>query len=384
VVRDGDRRLLAEPVEVEQRPALALAQLVERQLDAVVAERDRGPGPGAAGPDRRLLEEVEDDVGDPLGLLDVDEVAGAVEGDEATAGRQVVLDVLGLRAPAHQLGDHAEHGQHRHAQQGQAPHGPLGPPGAEAAHAHGGVDLPAPAVVVVAGADGDQVAQPLGREAGVHAPAAGGQLVDGAGLAHVVDGAAADVEPRREVAGQHLGALVVGHLGDGPARREAVEVDELRDPVGQRAGHLEEQRAALGVAHDGERVGAEGGEDGGGVADVGVPGVEGGVLGVAVAALVPGDHPPAGLGEERREDVEGAGEVEAAVEEGERRRGLPAPLVDGDAQAVGVDLSDPVRWAGTRELAVAGLVFVRSQLGHRSSLGRLPCTGTGSGAWPSP
>ena len=65
--------------------------------------------------------------------------------------------------------------------------------------------------------------------------------------------------------------------------------------------------------------------------------VQGGALAVAVAPLVPGDDPPAGVGEQRREQVEGGGEVEAAVGQEQRAAVRVAPLVDGDGRAVGID-----------------------------------------------
>ena len=96
------------------------------------------------------------------------------------------------------------------------------------------------------------------------------------------------------------------------------------------------------------------------VAEVGLPVVERGVLGVAVAAVVPRHDAPAGVGEQRREHVEGAGEVEAAVGEQERRRRLVAPLVHGDGQPVAVDGALPVGPPG------AG---IGDRLGHRAA----PC-----------
>jgi hypothetical protein len=102
------------------------------------------------------------------------------------------------------------------------------------------------------------------------------------------------------------------------------------------------------VAHHGDRVLADAVEHGQGVAYVGVPGVELGVLGVAVAALVPTHDPVACIRQERGKDVEGAGEVEAAVGQ-QKRRGLElAPLVDGETQPVGVHLAGAVRCADSR------------------------------------
>ena len=61
------------------------------------------------------------------------------------------------------------------------------------------------------------------------------------------------------------------------------------------------------------------------------------MVGIAVAAMVPGDDAPAGFGEERCENIEGASEIGAAVDE-EKRRGIErAPLANGDTDAEGTD-----------------------------------------------
>ncbi len=61
------------------------------------------------------------------------------------------------------------------------------------------------------------------------------------------------------------------------------------------------------------------------------------MVAVAVAAVVPTDHPPAGIGEQRGEPVERAGEVEASVSEHQGRCVGVAPFVEGDADASRVD-----------------------------------------------
>ena len=85
-----------------------------------------------------------------------------------------------------------------------------------------------------------------------------------------------------------------------------------------------------------------------------------------MAALVPGDDPPAGVGQQRGEHVERAGEVEAAVEERQRGRVGAAPLVDGNADAVGVDVAHPVGRARARMVDVLDLLLC-GHLRHRSS-----------------
>jgi hypothetical protein len=78
-------------------------------------------------------------------------------------------------------------------------------------------------------------------------------------------------------------------------------------------------------------------EHGCGVAQIGVPRVEVGVLAVAVTAMVPADHSPPGVGEVRGEEVEGSGEIEATVRHDQRRCVGVAPLVEGEPNAVGVE-----------------------------------------------
>ena len=75
----------------------------------------------------------------------------------------------------------------------------------------------------------------------------------------------------------------------------------------------------------GDRVGRHRVEHRHRVPQVGLPVVERGVLGVAVAAVVPRHDAEPGVGQDRREHVEGAGEVHAAVGEEDRRRAPRRP-----------------------------------------------------------
>ena len=190
----------------------------------------------------------------------------------------------------------------------------------------------------LAGPDRDEVAQPFDRQPRVHPAAAGGELVDRAGLALRAGGAAAMIEPARDVGHEHLGALVLGDVGDRPLRRDAVDVDEAAEPERFGVGELDHHRATLGVADRRHRC-APGDvvEHGGCVAEVGVPRVQVGVGAVAVAPMVPADHPPSGGGEERGEHVVGAGEVESAVREEEGWSVGLAPFVEGDRHTAGID-----------------------------------------------
>ena len=135
---------------------------------------------------------------------------------------------------------------------------------------------------------------------------------------------------------------MLGDVGPVPPGREPVEVDHVGDEVRRDLGHLEHQPAALAVADHRQRPAADRVDHREGVADVRLPAVEVGPIGVAVAAVVPRHHPPALGGEQRREHVEGAGEVEPAVRQEHRWSVRVAPLDDGDADAVGVDAPEPV------------------------------------------
>lgn len=70
------------------------------------------------------------------------------------------------------------------------------------------------------------------------------------------------------------------------------------------------------------------------------------MVGVAVAALVPTHHPPAGVSDHGGKHVEGAGEVESSVHEEDGRGVLVAPLVGGEGNAVRIDPTVTIRAAG--------------------------------------
>ncbi len=172
----------------------------------------------------------------------------------------------------------------------------------------------------------------------VHPATALGELVDRAGLALSARGSAAMVEPTGHLTGEHLRPFVFGDVGDPPLGRDAVDVGEGGEPERLGVDELHEQGATLAVADRGHRVSTgDVVEDGGGVAQVGVPRVQVGMVAVAVTALVPTDHPPAAIGEQWREPVERPSEVEASVSEHQWWCVGVAPLVEGDADASRVD-----------------------------------------------
>ena len=175
------------------------------------------------------------------------------------------------------------------------------------------------------------------------------EAVERVGPAHLRARLLAMVEPARQLAREQARALVVGDVGRRPMRRDAVEVHEGAHAVGRRLDQVRPDRAALAVADQDQGIGPNRVEHGEHVAHVGVPAVELGVLGVAVAALVPRHHAKAGVREQRREHVEGAGEVEAAVGEQDRGRVGVAPL--GDRRGAGPATT---RSAGGRDGARRG------------------------------
>ncbi len=146
-----------------------------------------------------------------------------------------------------------------------------------------------------------------------------------------------------DLVGQHLRPFPVGDVGRVLAERDPIDVDELADAIRVRVSEMERDRAALGMADDGERGPvAHIIEDGDRIAHVGFPAVQGGVLAVSVSALVPAHGAPPGIGEQWREDVVRAGEIEPAVSEDDRRVVGVAPFVRRDQHAAGIDRPFPI------------------------------------------
>ena len=96
------------------------------------------------------------------------------------------------------------------------------------------------------------------------------------------------------------------------------------------------------------------------------------MIAVAVPAVVPPDDAPARVGEQRCEHIVGAGEVEAAVRDEQRRRGLVTPLVDRDAQAVGQDVAAAIGPPRTGEglLHEGATLLGRQQRGQPAKVGK--------------
>jgi hypothetical protein len=158
------------------------------------------------------------------------------------------------------------------------------------------------------------VAEPLERKAGIHPPTAPGEFFDGPRVASQIGAAPPMVEPAGDLAGHHSGAFVLGHIGDTALRREPVEIHQATEAVGLGVGQLDHQRAALAVPDDRGGVLGDGVHHGHGVANIGVPAVQRGVITVAVAALIPGHDPPSGGRQLGREDLIGPAEIEPAVD----------------------------------------------------------------------
>src|SRR5262245_61884626 len=114
-----------------------------------------------------------------------------------------------MRVPAHRLALGGEDPEQWHGQAREARHRPGGAPGAEAAGPERGVDLPAPAIRVLARPAGREVAQPVERQARVHALPATGEPVEAVRPAHLRARLLAMLEPARELACEQPRALVV-------------------------------------------------------------------------------------------------------------------------------------------------------------------------------
>ena len=173
----------------------------------------RGRCGAATTGDRGISQKVQHQFGDAVGSLDLHEVAHAVEALVATLRRQIVEHVVGCGAPAHQLVFQAQDAQYRYPDAGQVFHGPFRSPRAEPAEPQGRVNVPPPAVGVFGGTDGHHVLQPRRIQSGVHAGPPGGQIGDGAGVSLGGGDAATMVEPSGDLAVQHAGAFVLGHVG---------------------------------------------------------------------------------------------------------------------------------------------------------------------------
>src|SRR5271167_1435411 len=109
-----------------------------------------------------------------------------------------------------------------------------------------------------------------------------------------------------------------------------------------RFDELCKKSAPLRVTDHWHRPVAHGIEYGACVSHIRVPAVERRMFGIAVAAMVEGDDPPACLRQERGEYIEGTREVEPPMGEEDRARPLVAPFVDRDADARRVDESTAI------------------------------------------
>ena len=124
------------------------------------------------------------------------------------------------------------------------------------------------------------------------------------------------VEPPRDLVVHHLGSFMFGNVGDPSLVRDAVHVDEMCEAERLCIGQLCHQRAALGVSDN--RKGLTRAyviKDREGIAHVGIPRIQLGVLAVAVPSLIPAHYAPTTVGQLGGEQVEGACEVESAVHE---------------------------------------------------------------------
>ncbi len=200
----------------------------------------RGDRPITAGPS----EEVEDHRGDQVGPLDVDEVADVLQRHEPPCGGtrwaissgRVPQPISSISRPARRgtacrarasatsTTPAATGRTRRSASTGRASSASRRRPG---------------------GRRSADVEQPLVRQARVQPAASACQLVERARLADQLGGAPAMVEPGLELGRQHARTVVVGDVGRGALGRQAVEVDDGREPVGQRVGQLQHHPAPL-------------------------------------------------------------------------------------------------------------------------------------------
>lgn len=122
-----------------------------------------------------------------------------------------------------------------------------------------------------------------------------GQTLDGAGPSLLAFKRCPVVEPGQCRLGHH-GVALFGHVGNEAPRRQTIEVDQVADAVGHHLGELHGEHAALGVANPGDCPIGGAVQHRGCVADVGLKGVQVGMVRVTMTALIPTDHPPSGVG----------------------------------------------------------------------------------------
>ena len=269
------------------------------------------------------------------------EVAELLEVLEARTTRHEPLNMLRSSAPAHRFLGSDEHTEKGNREPSEPVEGPLGSPRAEAPETHRRIELPSPPVGIVTTAHGHEVLEPLSRQPGVHLTSTSGEFGDRSRTALPSGSAAAVGEPRGEFGSERAGALVLRDIRAGSSIRDAVKVDEGSKSEGVGVGERGHDRPAFGMADDNNRSAAgDELEDTGGVAKIGVEGVEVSMVGVAVPTLIPGDDPEARLSESGCEHIEGAAEVGATVDEHQHWIALVAPFVNGDSDTIGID---PVR-----------------------------------------
>ncbi len=186
-------------------------------------------------------------------------------------------------------------------------------------------------------------------EPGVHPSAPLGEIFKGAGLAREARALPARIEPARDDGRGHRFLVAHGAVRVRIAKGQTIDGDKAGEPVRQRLDGMHQHRAALAMADCDQRRARDRVGHGQQVPFVRDPAVQVGMLGVAVAALVVRHHAVAGIGQQRREDIEGPREIHGAMHQQDRRGVDRAPLMDGDADAVRADGARALRRPGAGE-----------------------------------
>jgi LysM repeat protein len=157
-------------------------------------------------------------------------------------------------------------------------------------------------------------------------------------------------EPACELGAECLGTLMLSEVRTRSAIRDAVEVDKCLESEGLGISEGRHDRPALGMSENGNGImPGDGFEHPHGVTKVSIEGVQMRVVAVAMAAVIPCDDAPTGVGEQWCKRVEGPREVGAAVHEHENWVGCRATLVHRDAHTIGINTVVSIWGSGAGE-----------------------------------
>ncbi len=293
------------------------------------------------------------------------EVTDVVVELESTARGEERFDIASTTLPTHGVvlnaGKHPEEG---HLQGGEVIERPTRSPWTETAEMEDGIDLPSPSIVIVSGADSDEVLEPCTRQPWIHRLSALGQTFDRVRTSSEFVSTASAIESCSKVGSAHPLPFPIVHIWTRELRRKPVEIDESPRQRRTTVEEIEELAATLGMPEQDDRIGADRLDRGEMVAHIGGPSVEVGVLGIAVTARIPSDDSPTGVGDHRSEDVERSREVETTVHHCDDRGVRGSPFIHCQSKSAALDPTSAIGGSGPGELA--SQVVIRHEREPRS------------------